>query len=194
MLILMRHGTSLYNEANLLTGRINANLSDNGIAETNYAGEELAKEKIRFDHVFTSPLTRCADTAKIILEKTFSVCDISEHDELQERDCGDLSGMSKEDALLQMGPRKFRTMRQSFDISYPAGESFDDVSARVAKWVEHELVPRYDRGQVLVVSHKHALRALCLLLGLAKDENVHTLAIAPATPIYVPWITLKRIL
>lgn len=192
MLILVRHGESLYNEANLLTGHVDTKLSDNGIREAEAIGEELKEQRIRFDYAFTSPLSRCTQTTDIIIEKTFSVCDVIDVNRLKERDCGDLSGIDKTEAMIKMGERKFRAMRKSFDIPYPNGESFDDVTARMISWVEEDLLPLREKGHTLVVSHKHALRSLCLLLGIVNDNEVLSYEIPTGKVIYVPWINLKK--
>jgi 2,3-bisphosphoglycerate-dependent phosphoglycerate mutase len=191
MLILVRHGQSLYNEANLLTGHVDTKLSKTGIDNANAIGDKLKSESIRFDYVFTSPLSRCTQTADIILEKTFSVCDVTSVNRLIERDCGDLSGVDKAEAMLKMGERKFRAMRRSFDIPYPNGESFDDVTNRMISWVQEDLLPLRNKGQTLVVSHKHTLRALCFLLGIVSENNVQSYEIPTGQIIYVPWISLK---
>ena len=191
MLILIRHGQSLYNEANLLTGHVNTKLSKKGIDEANIVGDELKSKSIRFDYAFTSSLSRCEETTSIILEKTFSVCDVTSVNRLIERDCGDLSGVEKSEAMLKMGERKFRAMRRSFDIPYPNGESFDDVTNRMISWVQEDLLPLRNKGQTLVVSHKHTLRALCFLLGIVNENDVHAYNISTGNIIYVPWISLK---
>ena len=191
MLILIRHGQSLYNEANLLTGHVNTKLSKTGIDEVNAVGDELKSKSIRFDYAFTSPLSRCEETTDIILEKTFSVCDVINVNRLIERDCGDLSGVEKSEAMLKMGERKFRAMRRSFDIPYPNGESFDDVTNRMVSWVQEDLLPLRNKGQTLVVSHKHTLRALCFLLGIVNENDVHAHEIPTGQVTYVPWISLK---
>ena len=191
MLILVRHGQSLYNDANLVTGHVDTKLSKTGVNEANVVGDELKSKSIRFDYVFTSPLSRCVETADIILEKTFSVCDVTNVNRLIERDCGDLSGIEKSEAMLKMGERKFRAMRRSFDIPYPAGESFDDVTNRMISWVQEDLLPLRNKGQTLVVSHKQTLRALCFLLGIVNENDVHSYSISTGQIIYVPWISLK---
>ena len=191
MLILVRHGQSLYNEANLLTGHVDTKLSKKGIDEANIVGDELKSKSIRFDYAFTSSLSRCEETTSIILEKTFSVCDVTSVNRLVERDCGDLSGVDKAEAMLKMGERKFRAMRRSFDIPYPNGESFDDVINRMVSWVQEDLLPLRNKGQTLVVSHKHTLRALCFLLGIVNENDVHSYDIPTGEIIYVPWISLK---
>jgi 2,3-bisphosphoglycerate-dependent phosphoglycerate mutase len=191
MLILVRHGQSLYNKANLLTGHVDTNLSEAGLIEANTIGDELKSKSIRFDYAFTSPLSRCVETTDIILEKTFSVCDVVSVNRLIERDCGDLSGIDKSEAMIKMGERKFRAMRRSFDIPYPNGESFDDVTNRMVSWIQEDLLPLRNKGQTLVVSHKHTLRALCFLLGIVNENDVQSYNIPTGNIIYAPWISLK---
>jgi len=192
MLVLARHGLSLYNEANLLTGRTDSKLSDDGIIEAETLGNEIKDKSIRFDYIFTSPMSRTIDTANIILEKTFSVCDVITDERLVERDCGDLTGISKEEALITFGQRKFRNLQKSFDIPYPNGESFDNVVDRIISWVEEELLPLQHKGHTLIISHHHVLRALSMLLGIIKDEEIHTFPFPTGKAIYVPWINLKK--
>jgi 2,3-bisphosphoglycerate-dependent phosphoglycerate mutase len=191
MLILVRHGQSLYNEANFLTGHVDTKLSKTGLIEANTVGDELKSKSIRFDYAFTSSLSRCVETTNIVLEKTFSVCDVVNVNRLIERDCGDLSGVEKAEAMLKMGERKFRAMRRSFDIPYPNGESFDDVTNRMISWVQEDLLPLRNKGQTLVVSHKQTLRALCFLLGIVNENDVQSYDIPTGQVIYVPWISLK---
>lgn len=191
MLILVRHGQSLYNEANLLTGHVDTKLSKKGIKEAEAIGDELKSKSIRFDYAFTSSLSRCEETTSIILEKTFSICDVTSVNRLIERDCGDLSGVDKAEAMIKMGERKFRAMRRSFDIPYPNGESFDDVTNRMISWVQEDLLPLRNKGQTLVVSHKHTLRALGFLLGIVNEDDVHAYDIPTGNIIYAPWISLK---
>ena len=38
---------------------------------------------------------------------------------------------------------------------------FDDITNRMISWVQEDLLPLRNKGQTLVVSHKHTLRALC---------------------------------
>ena len=65
LLILLRHGQSMWNERNLFTGWVNIPLSQNGISEATRAGVELADTPI--DVAFTSTLMRAQQTAMIAL-------------------------------------------------------------------------------------------------------------------------------
>ena len=67
LLILIRHGQSIWNAANLFTGWENVELSEKGILEAKDAGNKLSD--INLDLVFTSNLIRAQKTAEIILEE-----------------------------------------------------------------------------------------------------------------------------
>jgi len=192
MLIIARHGQSLYNRANLFTGTVDSKLSKKGIKEAEKLGQELTDKKIRFDYIFSSPLARAYDTAEIILEKTFSVCDINIHQQLAERDHGDFTGRDKAELLIEYGEKKFRSFKRSLDIPYPNGESVDNVVNRLTSWLVEELLPLHDKGHILVVSHSDTIKALNLLLELITEGEATEFIVKTGEAIYVPWITVKN--
>ena len=192
MLIIARHGQSLYNRANLFTGTVDSKLSKKGIKEAEKLGQELTDKKIRFDYIFSSPLARAYDTAEIILEKTFSVCDINIHQQLAERDHGDFTGRDKAELLIEYGEKKFRCFKRSLDIPYPNGESVDNVVNRLTSWLVEELLPLHDKGHILVVSHSDTIKALNLLLELITEGEATEFIVKTGEAIYVPWITVKN--
>ena len=192
MLIIARHGQSLYNRANLFTGNVDSKLSAKGIKEAKELGQEFKDKKIRFDYIFSSPLARAYDTAELILEETFSVCDIITHQRLVERDHGDFTGRDKAELLLEYGEKKFRSFKRSLDLSYPNGESIDDVVIRVTSWLVEQLLPLHDKGHVLVVSHAETVKALSLLLELITENEAAEFTIGTGEAVYVPWITVKN--
>lgn len=63
-LYIVRHGETGYNRMGLLQGKTNIPLNQNGIDQANKTKKEL--EQINFDIVFSSPLSRAVETAKII--------------------------------------------------------------------------------------------------------------------------------
>ena len=65
-LVLVRHGTSVYNEKGLWAGWDDPELTEKGKEDAQTAGETL--KDIHFDAAFTSPLIRHKDTLEIILK------------------------------------------------------------------------------------------------------------------------------
>nr|MCS5534884.1 histidine phosphatase family protein [Candidatus Poseidoniales archaeon] len=65
-LILLRHGQSVWNAANIFTGWTDVDLSEVGEAEAAQAGKDLAGTTI--DVIHTSDLIRAQRTAKIVMK------------------------------------------------------------------------------------------------------------------------------
>ena len=67
VLILIRHGQSVWNAENRFTGWTDVELSERGVAEAERAGDLLSE--IRFGVVHTSGLIRAQKTAEIIMSR-----------------------------------------------------------------------------------------------------------------------------
>ena len=66
-LILVRHGLSTFNAKGLIQGRTDDSfLTDEGYEQAVKAGNALSK--INFDEIYSSPLSRAAETAKTIIK------------------------------------------------------------------------------------------------------------------------------
>src|SRR3954467_2849168 len=73
-LVIVRHGESTWNQANLFTGWHDVPLSPAGEAEATAAGATLLDEGIWFDVVHTSLLTRAPQTAERTLAALAERC------------------------------------------------------------------------------------------------------------------------
>lgn len=65
MIYIIRHGKTELNKANVLQGRSNYPLNDEGIKQAQNAADML--KDIQFDYVFSSPLIRAVQTAEIVV-------------------------------------------------------------------------------------------------------------------------------
>ena len=98
-LVLVRHGQSEWNEENLFTGWRDPDLTAQGVDEARRAGAALKAEGMTFDLGFTSLLQRAQKTCALLLEHQGQTdLPVTRHEELNERDYGDLSGLNKDDA------------------------------------------------------------------------------------------------
>jgi 2,3-bisphosphoglycerate-dependent phosphoglycerate mutase len=70
MLVLLRHGQSVWNKKNVFTGWVDVPLSNTGIEEALHAGKTITN--IEFDLVFTSVQVRAIETAMIVLAQNKS--------------------------------------------------------------------------------------------------------------------------
>jgi 2,3-bisphosphoglycerate-dependent phosphoglycerate mutase len=193
-LILLRHGQSQWNLENRFTGWHDVDLTDKGIAEAKRAGELMAG--IRLDRVFSSTLTRARRTAQIALESmagngadVSAIRDdggwqITEHDDLRERDYGDLVGLNKAETAEKYGDEQVHKWRRGFEIQPPGGESLADVVVRVRPYFEREIQPLVEAGQnVLVAAHGNSLRAMLVVLGEYAPEDIPNIELPTGEPL-----------
>jgi len=185
VLVLVRHGQSVWNKKNLFTGWKDVGLTDEGEAEAHRAGQLLAKEGLSFDIAFTSKLERAQRTLAIILDELGqSGLETIEDKALNERDYGDLVGLDKDEARKKWGEEQVHIWRRSYDIPPPGGESLKDTAERVLPYFEAQIAPLVNAGKSVIVSaHGNSLRALVMRLdGLSTDE-VTQLNLATGAPI-----------
>src|SRR5687768_8701597 len=84
-LYLVRHGESVANHQFLVSGQRDTPLSPQGQAQAREAGQHL--QKIAFDHVIASDLSRAVDTAQLIAGPE---AHIEQYQDLRERNFGKL--------------------------------------------------------------------------------------------------------
>jgi 2,3-bisphosphoglycerate-dependent phosphoglycerate mutase len=167
-LVLLRHGQSTWNAANLFTGWVDVDLTEVGEAEAKAGGELLATEDgldLRILH--TSVLTRAIRTAEIALHAAGrSWLPIRRDWRLNERHYGDLQGKNKAEIKEQFGEAQLKLWRRSYDTpppvlspeneydtstdlryrsltpeQIPQTECLADVVARVLPYWEQVIVP-----------------------------------------------------
>ena len=66
MIYIIRHGQTENNKAKLLQGRSDIPLNKDGIRQAEAAAKWFCDQQIRIDSVYSSPLIRAVETAKII--------------------------------------------------------------------------------------------------------------------------------
>ncbi len=176
-LVLLRHGQSQWNLANKFTGFHDVNLTDKGIEEATQAGEKLSKAGITFDQVFTSTLTRANRTARLALESAGQddlVEGMIAHDDLRERDYGELTGLNKDETREKYGDEQVHIWRRSYDTQPPGGECLQDVvENRVRPYFEANIKSLVEEGKnVLMAAHGNSLRAMLIILGVETPEII----------------------
>ena len=95
-LILMRHGESEWNVANLFTGWVDTDLSARGRDEARAGGQALAERGLLPDVLHTSLLVRAIRTAEIALDELDRLwIPVRRSWRLNERHYGGLTGLDK---------------------------------------------------------------------------------------------------
>lgn len=150
---LVRHGTTSYNEQDLLQGRIENSLNCKGRREAELLACRLKSKK--FDMVYYSPLKRAVQTTEIINKHhdwpTETVGDFVEID------LGDWEG-KEYGKIIEQNKIFYQKWMKNPDLPIPGGESFNQVFTRVKRGVDRILNSIYQK--ILVVGHASVNRAI----------------------------------
>jgi 2,3-bisphosphoglycerate-dependent phosphoglycerate mutase len=209
-LVLVRHGQSLWNVANLFTGWHDVDLSDQGREEARQAGRELKATGIRFDYCYTSMLKRAIRTLWIALDEMDRLwLPVEKSWRLNERHYGALQGLDKAQTVAKHGEAQVKIWRRSYDIPpppltidderhpihdpryagmdpslLPGTESLKDTLARVLPLWNERIAPRLSAGQnVLVAAHGNSLRAMVKMLEDMPEKDIVELNIPTGVPL-----------
>ncbi len=170
MIWLARHAETTWNLAGRYQGRMESALSGLGVAQgfalAEYFGERLARGESVPLRVLSSPLLRCAATARFTAQRLGLAVELDER--LTEIAHGTWDGRYR-DELARDDPERYRAWREDpANVSFENGESLRDVLGR---WraAAADLARRAD--DTLVVTHDAVVRcALLDLQGLTLDD------------------------
>ena len=185
ILVLIRHGQSVWNATNRFTGWTDVELSEKGEGEAATAGEQLAD--VRFDVVHTSALIRAQKTAEIVMSKNRVSGEIptKQDERLNERNYGDLQGLNKAETAEKFGAEQVHIWRRSFDVAPPDGESLEMTAERTIPYFEEEILPDLQAGRgVLVSAHGNSLRSIVMHIEGISPEEIVSLEIQTGSPMF----------
>ena len=192
-LILLRHGQSQWNLENKFTGWKNVPLTEKGEMEAKKAGELIKKNKIHIDFIFSSVLERANKTAEIAIKEANlqnlinnNKLILTKHEDLNERDYGDLVGLNKEETANKFGKEQVHIWRRSYDTPPPNGESLKDVVERVSPYFKENIKSLIDKGEnILIAAHGNSLRAMMIELGMYKPEEISNIELPTGSPLCI---------
>jgi len=183
ILVLIRHGQSLWNAENRFTGWTDIDLSKKGEKEAKAAGEKL--ENISFDVVHTSALMRAQRTAEIIIKNNKISENIPTYkdERLNERHYGSLQGLNKTETAEKYGPEQVHIWRRSFDIAPPDGESLKMTAERTLPYFKEDVLKHLNEGKnVLISAHGNSLRSIVMHIENISKEDIVKLEIQTGVP------------
>lgn len=196
-LVVVRHGESTGNERGVFSGWRDLELTPKGREQSLAAGRVLRQRGLSFAHAFSSELRRAVETCDLLVQALGQpALPRTRNWRFNERHCGAMHGLDKEECKVRWGAEKAREFRRSWDVApppaerggpddpstdpryanvnapLPLSESMGDLARRLAIAFDELLRPRLLRGEnLLVVAHGMALRALARSVeGLAEPD------------------------
>ncbi len=163
-LVLVRHGETEYNRADVFRGRVDLPLNERGRMQARAAAAYLSG--LRFEAFYSSPLKRALETAAAIAEPHGGAVRTLEH--FNDVDYGEWSGKSV-DEVRAGWPEIFELwVNDPQKVVFPGGESLAYVRERLQAGLE-DLAGEHV-GTVLLVAHKLINRLIvCICLGLPTE-------------------------
>jgi uncharacterized phosphatase len=147
---LCRHGQSVANAEGTLAGHLDSPLNETGREQAKELGELAKKSGLKFDHVYTSPLSRARETAEIIARITTSPLP-KDMDELIERDFGILTG-KRYSEIDDYATEFLKTDEVYYFTEVKDSETFP-VALKRAQGVLDFIRTKHSDGRILLVAH-----------------------------------------
>ncbi len=182
ILVLMRHGQSLWNQENRLTGTVDVPLTEKGRGEAVSAA--LQCPGLKFDIAYSSPLTRARDTAALFLEQLGQFVPLIPEPLLIEKSYGILQGLNKDLVKEEYGADAYNLMHRSYGIAPPGGESLHKLGLRVQPFVKRVVGEDLRLGKnVLLVAHGNVIRSLVMMIEKLSSTDVAKVEVGTAEPL-----------
>jgi broad specificity phosphatase PhoE len=169
-LILVRHGETEGESSIRYHGRTDVALSELGREQMRLAGRAIDKRRgaKTFAHVFSSPLVRASEGARIVAGDSIPIVAI---DEFAEVHFGLFEGLTA-DEIRERYPDEFARWnadRLAPNYTYPAGESRAAFAERVERGLDRMLAHWTPRdNDALLVAHRGVIRAIVRKLTRAE--------------------------
>ena len=150
---LLRHGETAWNKRGRVMGRTQVPLDADGIKQIQKIAPLVAP--LELDGIYTSPLRRAVQTARVVAEGTNLPIRMSEG--LNEIAFGDWAGRHFDDLIDNRLYRSF--IKSPAKTVLPGGETISDVQRRGLS-VINEAAQKVPGGRFLLVSHGDVIRAI----------------------------------
>ena len=181
-LVLMRHGQSLWNQENRLTGSVDVPLTEKGRGEAVSAA--LQYPGLKFDIAYASPLSRARDTAALFLEKLGQFVPLITEPLLIEKSYGILQGLNKDLVKAEYGVDAYNLMHSSYNVAPPGGESLRELGLRVQPFVKQVIGEDLRlKKNVLLVAHGNVIRSLVMMIEKLSPAEIGAFAVGTAEPL-----------
>lgn len=163
-LILVRHGVTIDNQAGRLMGRNDAPLTEEAQRDARALGQrpDIKQYLHETDTVWTSPLPRAHDTARLIVGDTGTT--ITTADALLERDFGVYGGRLL-DELWASNDSEWEAAEGDHTVRPLNGESLADVEMRIFPFLVQLHKDTPENQHIIVVGHSTVWRLVAAALN-----------------------------
>lgn len=152
---MMRHGEAENNVKHILAGReLEYHLTERGREQVASTAEGL--KSVPIEAIYTSPITRTVETAKIVSE-TIGI-DYTIDDRLIETDMGSIVGMSYNEALEKFGNIFLRFYHDDPMLRNLHVERFSSIRSRINNILDF-VADKHQATNVLLVTHLDPIKA-----------------------------------
>jgi len=164
-LILIRHGETEWNVAELFRGQIDIALNETGVKQAELLAGYLSTSTI--EAIYSSPLQRALKTAELIAIP--HQLKVNVEPDLIDFNFGKWQGLSHREVKERYGDLYARWINHPERVKMPDGETLDEVRRRTARVIDK--VIKKHMGTVVIVGHRVVNKVIiCALLGL---DNSH---------------------
>ena len=182
ILVLMRHGQSLWNRENRFTGSVDVPLTAKGRVDAANAALRCPGQK--FDVAYCSTLIRAQETATLFLEALESNPPLISDPVLIEKNYGILQGLNKDRVKAVYGDEVYNLWHRSYDIGPPGGESLYELGLRVHPFVKRVVGEDLRLGKnVLLVAHGNVIRSLIMMIEKLDNLDIAKVEVGTAVPL-----------
>ena len=165
-ILLVRHGETAWNRDKIFRGIHDIPLNDNGREQAKLAAKTLISCKI--DFAYTSPLSRAAETARIVLEP--HNVEASIHEGLLDFDYGNWTGQKDEDVAKKWPKEHAAWGSRPDSLRIPGGDTLKEVFDRAFGCME-EIAEKHDNQTVVLFAHRVVNKLIVIgTLGLDLDR------------------------
>ncbi len=156
LLIMIRHGQTDANSTGRLSGQVDSELSETGVAQAAALAQRLAND--RFDHIYTSDLKRAISTATAVSSEQ-QVQSPTQCSWLRERHAGVLQGLTKKERKTRYPQVHAAWKSDNPDLPIEGGESRVAFEHRVTTGIT-ALAEQHENDTIAIVAHAGVLRAM----------------------------------
>ena len=150
-LVLVRHGVTLGNTEGRLQGHVDFSLSEEGRSQAKRLRDRFEEEGFQPTHIYTSPLLRAAETAKIV--GLLWPIPIEPWDDLTEQNGGVFDGLTWDEVATQY-PKLYPASGELIDWeSVDGAESNSLMSSRAARLINTVISGHANNDTVLIFAH-----------------------------------------